>query len=787
MAINKISDEQLHKIIKKSAKSLPNRPTRAGYTAEEIKKHLTDFVLGDEDSIKVELDRIVDEINKEIENDSIAIKFSQKLYEDSINLFNSRDVNQGSSVESINNRVHIIFLNKVKAGETFTISRYNENIRYSIGYKESPNQNADIIHESGWKTDSTYSLTAREDSYLCVNFSYADNSVISPSDIKATDFQIEKGSVATPYKPYNAKMHITNSEAEFLKEKYDNSINLIDLIDVPTTTFNGVTYKIENGAITINGTAEDNFVLKFNLKNNLKLDGTYSSGLFESGTKNNAWGIVLEFDDLERSADFGFVGVTYNKHSDHLYMGFDTGFTYSNYVIKPMLVEGNIELKEYHNYNQKEHINNEEAKFLKDEHDKSLNIARPTQPTINHFTQLSIIESGYRAKATSSATEGGGAYYYSIIVFDDVQTGTYTLSAKALSSNQNSIPAIKPFDYVNGNIGTNQLAEIVWEKGGGENRKHVTFDFDASNGNKLALVIYSNANGTVNTNDYIDYTDLMLNDGGLLQYQPYNSSSHITNGQADLLKSEYKKQSNKLSIELLASRSSGVDYWVNEKGNLVLNGTCTGADLHAPIKPVSLNGTYYFKCFNSGYNKKIGLVDGWNLIGSTDEGIIYYNGTIDKIWFYDLAVGYTFDNYEIELMLVDGASEPTEFVSWYGQIIHEKDMTPLKVWENAQPNAEFISQTATFSESVLDASLIRIDMRRNNSSYAGTLSFFVKADALGGSIPLSASFVEGGTEYRPSRTCAFYNHAGLYFDNGYLGTAQNNAQMIPVAIYKYKY
>lgn len=65
MAIKKISEEQLYKIKRKSAQALPNKPSAQGYTAEEIKNYLTDFVTGDNDSFLTELHRMVDEINSE--------------------------------------------------------------------------------------------------------------------------------------------------------------------------------------------------------------------------------------------------------------------------------------------------------------------------------------------------------------------------------------------------------------------------------------------------------------------------------------------------------------------------------------------------------------------------------------------------------------------------------------------------------------------------------------------------------------------------------------------------
>lgn len=89
MAIKKLSEESLHNIKRKSAKALPDKPSAQGYTAEEIKNYLTNFVIDDTDSFKAELDRIVDEINlfisgienEELKNyiiDAIVAKFTEQ-------------------------------------------------------------------------------------------------------------------------------------------------------------------------------------------------------------------------------------------------------------------------------------------------------------------------------------------------------------------------------------------------------------------------------------------------------------------------------------------------------------------------------------------------------------------------------------------------------------------------------------------------------------------------------------------------------------------------------------
>lgn len=412
------------------------------------------------------------------EADFLKDKFNKQT-----NLFNPYDVKQGSSVENVNNRVHAI-ITKVKSGETYTISAYpTNNIRYSIGYKESANQTKDIINESGWQTSDSYSITATQDSYLFVNFSYYDDYQIYPANIiNEGVWQIEKEGVSTPYQPYNSSSHITNGQADFLKkqtEKQLNIANITQLLEQPQ----GMNCSASKNHIIIRGTGTKNFGIEFGDTVKLKPNTTYTAKIFNQ------------------------VGIMH----DVIYLW---------------------------------------------DYDKAKSYSGPS---------LSVLNS------------------------------------------------------------------------------HYTFTTPEEVGNNIKLDVY---------------------------------------------------------------------YEV-EQGNV---------------------------------------------------------------------------DIEFDYMLVEGPDIPEEFETYQGgKFVQTGDIAPIKVWGNTQPNIEFASQTASFSESVLDASLVRIDVRRNTSSYAGTLSFFVKPDVLGGSIPLSVSFVEGGTEYRPSRTCAFYNHAGLYFDNGYLGTAQNNAQMIPVAIYKYKY
>lgn len=75
--INKITDEMIDKIKSKSPLSLPNNPAQHSWKAPQIKKYLSAFVVGQDESVIAEINRIVDECNAEItkiiENNNLKV------------------------------------------------------------------------------------------------------------------------------------------------------------------------------------------------------------------------------------------------------------------------------------------------------------------------------------------------------------------------------------------------------------------------------------------------------------------------------------------------------------------------------------------------------------------------------------------------------------------------------------------------------------------------------------------------------------------------------------------
>ena len=264
MAINKITDEQLHKIRKKSAKALPDRPTREGYNAEQIKSHLADFVLDDVDSFKAEVDRIVDEANKELNDtnkkfeeklnntdfenrvdeiykemgnvsmgDGSTFNYARKLKEESANIAPLENKVYSGSFSMTWGSFNIPLLQNLtlKAGKKYS---WSAKIKSSDGCRMNKlglTTNAETLinlYDFGTLTNNyiTVSKTFTPTTDIVVNSIYAHNATVGSVDIK--EIMVVEGDLKN-YQQYNQKHHITNSEAEFLKDRFSKSYNLLPL------------------------------------------------------------------------------------------------------------------------------------------------------------------------------------------------------------------------------------------------------------------------------------------------------------------------------------------------------------------------------------------------------------------------------------------------------------------------------------------------------------------------------------------------------------------------------
>lgn len=121
------------------------------------------------------------------------------------NMFDSSPLVQGDVEGSTSTtRVSTRQILYLSAG-TYTFSTNLPNTyRYGILIRPSaPPTSTVSSYDSGWITNtSTHTFTISTSGYFMMNFSKTDNTNLTPSDINAYDFQLEKGSTATAYKPY---------------------------------------------------------------------------------------------------------------------------------------------------------------------------------------------------------------------------------------------------------------------------------------------------------------------------------------------------------------------------------------------------------------------------------------------------------------------------------------------------------------------------------------------------------------------------------------------------------
>ena len=66
MPIKPVSDVTIEAIRKKSVMTLPDNPSKQGYTPDQIKKRMSIFVIDNKESIISEINRVVDETNQEL-------------------------------------------------------------------------------------------------------------------------------------------------------------------------------------------------------------------------------------------------------------------------------------------------------------------------------------------------------------------------------------------------------------------------------------------------------------------------------------------------------------------------------------------------------------------------------------------------------------------------------------------------------------------------------------------------------------------------------------------------
>lgn len=178
---------------------------------------------------------------------------------------------------------------QVKANTTYIFS-FTKNIA-DILFVEAFQNNTSIKLNS-FTTSSRLSLTfTTNDSsdFVVLGFS---TTVSAIGNLTISDLMLNYGDHAYPYQPYNSKAHITNYEADFLKDESLKSANLFDKDNVVVGDINSTNGVLTN---TTGFMASDYIEIKPNTtySNNLKIKSFSSTGLaFYDSNKNYISGII---------------------------------------------------------------------------------------------------------------------------------------------------------------------------------------------------------------------------------------------------------------------------------------------------------------------------------------------------------------------------------------------------------------------------------------------------------------------------------------------------------------
>lgn len=223
-----------------------------------------------------------------------------------------------------------------------------------------------------------------------------------------------------------------------------------------------------------------------------------------------------------------------------------------------------------------------------------------------------------------------------------------------------------------------------------------TVDIFATNGSFTGAVNVPTNATYVRFNGKLAETDLMLNAGTTaLPYQPYNSSSHITNTQADLLKNEYDKSKNKFDIskvKFALTQNPTIDL---ENGTItVYRYDSTSSTLLKDCTDLEVGKTYILSLTEQVGEKYIYLV-GTQTTWRVGQTHTITQADLDNTLAFYGQTGTT--NVISQIMISEDGGE---YQPYNGEIIHRGDIEPVLLWENGNPNSDMVVTFLTLSKQI---------------------------------------------------------------------------------------
>lgn len=289
--------------------------------------------------------------NRGVVKFSLEGKTEQKSYTGKNILPHS--LSQGSwNTTSTNTRVANYSNILIKPG-TYTFSTDIDLTNYVVWVGTStqkfPQTNWNIVNEiKSWSAIEKITFTIEKESYFLVMYRKKDDSTITPDEIKDIKQQLEIGPEATEFEPYVGETASPNPAYPQEIENIKGAENLLNLPD-GTYTDNGVTAVVKGGIVTLNGTSTSNSFINipynytFLANKNYTLSANNVSTLSGDNYVRLNYGTAVYFPTRLSSVNAKYTS-NFNENTtvNTCVIRTESGKTYNNFVIKPMLVEGSI-------------------------------------------------------------------------------------------------------------------------------------------------------------------------------------------------------------------------------------------------------------------------------------------------------------------------------------------------------------------------------------------------------------------------------------------------------------
>lgn len=279
-----------------------------------------------------------------------------------------------------------------------------------------------------------------------------------------------------------------------------------------------------------------------------------------------------------------------------------------------------------------------------------------------------------------------------------------------------------------------------------------------------------------------------------LRIETYFQYDPLVNGKplrTNFLNDEYLKQENLFNNPYNFNSSYGsVGVSKNSESSVILNGTSDGGQYNVLGTITLPAGTYSVKQFLLSGTMSNGATvttvrfgirnDGAGIgLGMPEATITINTETTFNVVLWFNAGGYTFTNAELGYMVVKQNVLPTAYQPYNGPIIHQKDIEPVLLWENPNPNNTFANQTITIQDSSNFKYLV-IENKMNQ--YLGLSGGqYLKVKNENGKNKFICYIDDANRGYQ--REITINSATSIEIKDGYFNGSQDNHVCIPLAIY----